>query len=193
MSAHDRVHWDEIYRARLDDRLPAPDPLLLHYVPPVVSDGRQRPPIALDLACGLGQNGLWLAEQGYTVDLLDVSRTALLRAQEEAGQRRLREVNFIQADLDEIMIERDRYDLVCVFRFLNRRIMSAIRAAVRTGGRIVYETYNTRHVESHPDFNPDYLLSPGELTGYFGDWRVLHGGEPESISQIVALKPERRP
>ena len=55
---------------------------------------------ALDLASGLGQNGLWLASQGYTVDLIDISRVALTKARDEANRRRLRNVNFFQLDLD---------------------------------------------------------------------------------------------
>lgn len=192
MSAADRIRWDARYRERLSAPLPAPDPLLLQHAPPAARRA-DAAPVALDLACGFGQNGLWLAEQGYTVDLIDISRTALLRAQEEAGRRGLRTINFLQADLEEIMLERDRYDLICAFRFLNRPLMTAIRAAVKNGGRIIYETFNTRHLAAHPDFDPAFLLSPGELFGYFGDWRVLLGSEPEAISQIVALKPERRP
>ena len=66
MSSSDRDHWDSRYERRIDEgRMPAPDPLLLQFAPPV-EDGTSRR--ALDLAAGLGQNALWLAEQGYTVD-----------------------------------------------------------------------------------------------------------------------------
>lgn len=189
MSGQDRKQWDAVYKARAGDKFPSPDPLLLHYAPPALSTNERR--TALDLACGYGQNGLWLAEQGYVVDLIDVSRRALVRAQEEAARRVIREVNFLQVDLDETPLEKERYDLICVFRYLQRPLMSSIRAAVKPGGRIIYQTYNTRWLDQRPDFNPDFLLSIGELTGYFSDWRILRNVEPEAVSQIVAIKPER--
>ncbi|MCK6579685.1 MAG: class I SAM-dependent methyltransferase [Anaerolineae bacterium] len=190
MSTSDRDRWDHIYKGRTGEPDPPPDPLLLHYAPPVFERGE--PPTALDLACGVGQNGLWLAEQGYVVDLVDISRTALMRAKDEAARRGLRTVNLLQIDLEEPALERDHYDLVCVFRYLQRDLMSAIRAAVKPGGRIIYQTYNTRRLDAQPDANRAYLLSLGELVGYFGDWRVLRSAEPEALSQLVAVKPERR-
>lgn len=190
MSVQDRTRWDAVYRTRTQGKFPVPDPLLLHYAPPFHEGDAPR--TALDLACGFGQNGLWLAEQGYIVDLIDISRRALFRAQEEAARRGLREVNFLQADLDETKLERERYDLVCVFRFLNRSLMAAIRASIKPGGRIIYETFNSRRLDIKPEMNPEHLLSIGELTGYFGDWRVLRSAEPHQTSQIVAIKPERQ-
>ncbi|MBK8022749.1 MAG: class I SAM-dependent methyltransferase [Chloroflexi bacterium] len=191
MSNADRNRWETIYKERAANAYPSPEPLLLHYTPPVLNRDVE-PPAALDLACGVGQNGLWLAEQGYVVDLVDISRNALLAAKEEAGRRGLRTVNFLQLDLEESPLERERYDLVCVFRFLQRDLMTAIRSAIKPGGRIIYHTYNVRRLDRQPDANRDYLLSVGELTGYFGDWRVLRSAEPNHLSQIVAIKPERR-
>ncbi len=189
MSVSDRQHWDSVYQARAGQPLPAPDPLLLTATPPIAPAAP--PPVALDLACGMGQNGLWLAEQGYVVDLIDISRAALRRAQAEAARRGLRQINLLQADLDDIPLERERYDLVCVFRFYDPRLMPGIRAAVKPGGRVIYETFNIRHLDAHPDFNPAYLLHPGELFGYFGDWRVLHSEESGATSHLIAIKPER--
>ncbi|MBC8100405.1 MAG: methyltransferase domain-containing protein, partial [Armatimonadetes bacterium] len=84
MSADDRVRWDEIYHDLAQQRYPAPDALLFECVPPPSAHSR-----ALDLACGVGQNGIWLATQGYTVDLMDISRVALNRARGEMAMRNL--------------------------------------------------------------------------------------------------------
>jgi tellurite methyltransferase len=187
MSGHDRVHWDNIYRENLG--YPNPDPLLFPYVPPVLV-GATPPHRALDLAGGLGQNALWLASQGYRVDLIDISRVALVRAQREAAARALRTINFIQSDLDEAALQTEAYEVVCVFRFLKRDLFPALRASVRPGGRVIYETFNRRHLEIAPQFNPDYVLEVGELGGIFADWQILRLNEPDNISQIVAIKRE---
>jgi 2-polyprenyl-3-methyl-5-hydroxy-6-metoxy-1,4-benzoquinol methylase len=182
MAGQDRLRWDAIYSEKRDQPFPPPDPLLLQFAPP--ADGAR----ALDLAGGLGQNALWLAEQGYIVDLIDISRTALIRAQAEAARRGVRGINFIQMDLDHADLEAQTYDLIAVFRFLDRALFPTLRAAVKPGGRIIYQTYNTRYRPPQP-FNPDHLLRVGELAGIFADWRILHLSEPDAVTQVVAIKP----
>lgn len=185
VSLADRQRWDARYEEMAAEAFPPPDPLLLQFAPPA-SPLRNR---ALDLACGRGQNGLWLAEQGFTVDLLDVSRVALTQARDEAGRRNLRTLNFLYADLDATALETERYDLVCVFRFLDRELFPVLRAALRPGGRIFYETFHVGTLKQHPTFNPAFLLERGELEAQFSDWRVLRCFESDTVAQIVAIKP----
>lgn len=186
MTARDRQRWDATYRERDADPYPAPHPLLLQATPPLRPGEERR---ALDLACGLGQNALWLAAQGYQVDAIDISRVALKRAHAEASRRHLNTINLLQADLDEINLNPNAVDLICVFRYLQRDLFPALRAAVRPGGRIVYETFTVRLLDEKPDMNPDYLLQPGELAGYFADWHLLFSAEPRSVAQLIAIKP----
>ncbi len=190
MSGADRLRWDEIYGEMSNEPYPPPDPLLFDYTSPITDEAEHR---ALDLACGMGQNGLWLASQGYVVDLLDVSRIALLRAQAEATKRGLRELNIIPVDLDQHALPADHYELVSVFRYLKRDLFPALRHTIRPGGRILYETFNRRYLELVPAFNPIYLLEVGELVGYFADWNVLSYAEDSHLSRIVAVKPMAAP
>jgi len=188
MSGADRLRWDEVYGEMNNEPFPPPDPLLFDYTPPI-DDEDKAEHRALDLACGMGQNGLWLASQGYLVDLLDVSRIALLRAQAEATKRGLRELNLIPVDLDQHELPTSHYELVSVFRYLKRDLFPALRHTVRPGGRILYETFNRRYLQLVPKFNPAYLLEVGELVGYFADWNVLSYTEDSHLSHIVAVKP----
>jgi tellurite methyltransferase len=187
MSAEDRIRWDAIYRERTSEVYPPPDPILFDYTPPVMPEQDVR---ALDLAAGCGQNGLWLATQGYTVDIMDISRAALLRAQAEMASRNLRNANLLPVDLDDVELPANFYDITCVFRYLKRDLFPQLRACVRPGGRIVYETLNVRYRMIVPDFNPAFLLEVGELAGYFADWKILHHVDEKHISQVVAKKPE---
>lgn len=189
MSASDRDHWDSRYEQKIEEgRFPPPDPLLLQWTPPADDPGQR----ALDLAAGMGQNGLWLAEQGYTVDVMDISRVALNHAYDAALDRGLRTLNFYQVDLDEVQLERDAYRVICVFRYLRRDLFPQLRAALQPGGRIIYQTFNQQRLETMPDANPDYLLHAGELPGYFADWRILYRAERGMTAQVVALKPSGR-
>lgn len=187
ISNEDRQRWDAVYRKHLHKPLPPPDPLLLNYTPP----GGDR--AALDVAAGFGQNALWLAAQGYIVDVMDISRVALGRARVEAGQREIRGLNFFQVDLDSTFLAPDSYQLVCVFRFLKRRLFTQLRACVAPGGRIIYQTFNMNYLRIRYDFNPAHLLEPGELVGYFSDWDIVLNREVEHVSQLVAIKPESPP
>ena len=186
MSAQDRVRWDKVYRQRSHHPYPSPDPLLFDHTPPLGVDENKR---ALDLAGGLGQNGLWLAAQGYTVDIMEISRVALSRARREMAMRNLRNVNLLQADLDDIYLEEEQYDLICIFRYLNRDIMRKVTATTRIGGRVLYETFNINYLDLVPDFNTLFLVMPGELKEFFPGWQIIHESDVDHISQVVALKP----
>jgi SAM-dependent methyltransferase len=186
MSVKDRAKWNSIYKNRVGDVFPRPDLLLLDYTPPIPLEAERR---ALDLAGGMGQNGLWLAEQGYIVDILDISHTALDRAHTEMTHRKIRTVNLLCVDLDEATLSPDTYDLVCVFRYLNRRLLVNLLTAIKPGGRLIYETFNQTVLEARPDFNPMFCLGAGELTASFPKWRVLRDANAGPWTQFVAIKP----
>ena len=84
---------------------------------------------------------------------------------------------------------RNHYALVCVFRYLKHDLFPQLRSCIRPGGRIVYETYNINYLNHVPQFNADFLLKPGELAGYFYNWKVLYDTQADHISRFVAIKP----
>lgn len=187
MTAQDRVRWDAYYRERKHESFPLPDPLLLQWTPNV-PDGEPRR--GLDMAGGMGQNGLWLAEQGYITDIIDISRVALSIARAEATHRNIRNVNLLQLDFDDYELDEQVYDMVCVFRYLERRLFDSLKASILPGGRMIYETFNVRYLEHVSAFNPLYLLELGELKAMFRNWTILYHSDDTHISQIVAVKPK---
>ena len=160
MSAEDRVRWDKVYKQRAREPYPDPNPLLLQYTPAVEDDDH---PTALDLAGGVGQDALWLAAQGYTVDLMDISRIALQRARTEMTVQNIRNVNLLQIDVDAIELDEASYDLITVTHYLKRSLFAVMKKAIRPGGRIIYDTFNVRYLEIVPQFNTAFLLGIGEL------------------------------
>ncbi len=183
MSAKDRVRWDTYFRKASSQPYPAPDPLLLQFTPSAISEAR-----GLDLCGGLGQNGLWLVSQGYAVDIMDISRVALNRARIEMMLRNLRSVNLLPVDMDGLSLDASSYDVICVFRYLRRDWFDMLKAAIKPGGRLIYETYNRRYLEQVPGFNPSFLLAPNELCEYFRDWSLLHWDETDHNTRMVAVK-----
>ncbi|MBI4575285.1 MAG: methyltransferase domain-containing protein [Planctomycetes bacterium] len=150
---------------------------------------------ALDVAAGEGRNAVWLAEQGYTVNAVDISPVGLAKARALAEGRGVA-ISTIEADLAAWDPGEARYDLVVVFYYLQRDLVPRLQAALRPGGVIVFETYTTDNLAipaSYGPRNPDYLLRPGELRALFEGFQVLDHletrDERKAVDSLVARKP----
>jgi SAM-dependent methyltransferase len=100
-----REDWDRKYAAV--DNLWAAKPNRF-----LVAEVEGLPPgRALDLACGEGQNAVWLATRGWRVTGVDYSEVAIAKARDRAARDGV-EVDFVQADLVEYAPEPNTYDLV---------------------------------------------------------------------------------
>ena len=92
----------------------------------VAEVGELEPGRALDLACGEGQNAIWLATLGWDVVGVDYSEVAVGKARERAARDGV-EVEFVSADLTEYEPAHGAFDLVVV---LYLHISSTQRASV---------------------------------------------------------------
>jgi len=181
----DRERWDRKYTAREGPAHFRPEQFLIKNRH-LLTGGR-----ALDVACGLGGNAMYLASRGYQVDALDVSSVALSGARAEAI-RRGTSVNWIQVDVARWSFPVRYYDLITVFFYLNRELMPRLALSLRAQGLLFQANHNQRFLETRPDFNPDYLLESDELQKWALDagLRVLHyadnaPGQAHS-SQLIA-------
>lgn len=181
----DQERWERKY-ATEGLRVPEPDRLLVDHAN-LLTGGR-----AMEIACGLGANSLFVADRGYEVDAVDISPSALKVLNGEAKRRGL-SVRPVLADLDYFPLPSQLYDLVLAFAFFSPPLMPAIQDALRSGGLLFYATYNHRHTTVHQGFNPQYLVPPGGLAGYFPGLNVLldepDAGEAENVSRLIARKP----
>lgn len=200
MSQQDRARWDKKWSAAGEPY--TPHPLLVDHAV-YLSGG-----LALDLACGRGQNAIWLAGLGYHVLGVDISPVALEAARRQAGHRGLISplgqtgqhdhagqhgktgyVTFMVADLDEWSPPPASFDLVIVFRFLDRRLFRPIRDSVRAGGLVYYSSRHLGILAWETQANRRYLLRPGELVAAFSGWQILHDQEGPVDAQLIARKP----
>ena len=161
MSVKDREKWDKKYTEMTG---------LLAKRPPsaFVSDYFKDAPgtRALDLACGGGRHSLFLAEEGFNVDAVDISTVALEALRSQANPDR---INLIEADLDTFMPETEAYDLIVKTNFLDRDLIERAKAALKPGGIMVVETYMADKGNEKPDSNPEFLLQKEELLSLFGE------------------------
>lgn len=192
-----RRRWDTRYREALNKPTASPDrptlrppSELLHRWVRRLAPGR-----ALDLACGSGRNALLLARSGWSVLGVDYAPAALHIARREADRQALK-IELAAVDLDTWPIPAARFDLVCVFRFLDRSLCPSIAAAVRPGGVLIYETFTVAQRQYGSPRDEAYLLDPGELPTLFGEFRQLEsfegvreeGGQRSAVAGFVGRK-----
>lgn len=171
-----------------------PNPLLVRFAS-LLQDEVLEGPI-LDLACGDGQNGLFLAELGLQVILADRDGSRLQLAKNEA-QKKGREVTLWEVDLErgENPFAEAEYGAILVFRYLHRPLIPFIKKGIKGGGFLFYETFTIDQSRYGSPHNPAFLLKPGELQDWFKDWQVIHYFEgllenpTRAVAQIVCRNP----
>jgi len=163
MSLADQQHWDRRYSNVNSSPQPAQ----------VLTDNHNLLPThgqALDLACGLGGNALWLAKRGLSVEAWDCSPVALEKLQRTASEQNL-SISTHVVDLDDKLLPVAAFDLIVVSGFLSRVLCPAIAAALRPGGLLAYQTYTQAQPATNlkGPSNPKFLLAPGELLELFSN------------------------
>jgi tellurite methyltransferase len=171
-----------------------PDELLAQYSYLFSDDLKDYP--VLDLACGDGHNGVFLASKGFSVVLADRSEEALNQARLNALAAGV-SVQFWQVDLEQAGVnplECRTFSAVLVFRYLHRPLIPCIMKSLKRGGILMYETFTTEQARFGKQKNPDHLLKAGELLSWFHDWEVIHtfegtiGVPQKAIAQLVCRK-----
>jgi tellurite methyltransferase len=179
-----------------ENQLLVPAGLLLDHLDLLTPTGLPGP--VLDLACGDGRNGLFLAARGLPVICCDRSSTALEQARQSALALALH-IEIWQVDLEPTdagnPLPEQRYGVIMAFRYLHRPLIPCIQKAVKQHGLVIYETFTVDQPRFGRPHNPNFLLQPGELFNWFRDWKLIHYFEglqhrpTRAVAQIVCQKP----
>ena len=180
--------WDEKYTSACD---PGGEPasLLKEHIDNL-PQGK-----ALDLAMGNGRNTLFLATHGYAVDALDYSEVAVDTVRAFAQKKSL-PVHVQQADLTHYQLPENTYALIINFYFLERTLVPRIKAGLKKGGMLLFETYTTEQSHYGRPHNPDYLLKSNELLHSFIDLHIIYYHErvvtsPKGTKAIASLLAQK--
>lgn len=122
--------------------------------------------VALDLACGLGANGLFLAKRGLEVYAWDSSAVAIEKLSDFAAQEEI----LIHTGRRDVSLDppaENSFDVIVVSHFLDRSLCAAIARALRPEGLLYYQTFTLKKVDPVGPTNPDYLLLENELLRLF--------------------------
>lgn len=152
-----QAKWDRIYQ-EVEDYPPPAQVLLMnaHLLP--------RSGAALDVACGLGSNALFLAEQGLAVTAWDLSPVAIERLRRRAKGL---QVTAQVVDVTAVQWPEAVFDVIVISRFLVRSLCPVILTALKPGGLLYCQTFVRAKVAPVGPENPEYLLEENELLRLF--------------------------
>jgi SAM-dependent methyltransferase len=187
----DQERWDKKYGKDKFLLNRSPSPFLKKQV------GTLEKGVALDLASGEGRNAVFLAEKGWKADAVDISPVGLRKARKLAKEAGVK-INFLQADLGFYPIPKEKYDLITVLYFWDRRLVPRIKRGLKKGGRVLIETYTleTLFLSLEGPREAKYLLKSNELLNLFRDFRIhfyregvfREEGKRKAIASLVAEK-----
>ena len=145
---------------------------------------------ALDVACGAGRNLRWLVEAGWQVTGVDRDSTATMPL------RGLAEI--IDADIENgpWPLAARQFDLVVVCNYLWRPLFETVKAAVKPGGWLIWETFADGQQTIGRPARADFLLKRGELLRVCDEWRIVayedlfeDGVNPRFVQRVAAIRP----
>jgi SAM-dependent methyltransferase len=152
------------------------------------------PGTALDVACGSGRNLRWLADTGWHVTGVDRD-TAATEPLRELGE-------IVDADIENgpWPLPGREFDLVVVCNYLWRPLVVTVKAAVKPGGWLIWETFADGQQTIGRPSRPDFLLQRGELLRLCGGWRIVayedlfeEGVNPRFVQRVAAIRPPSAP
>jgi len=173
--------------------------------------GGLEPGKAIDVAGGEGRNAVWLAEQGWTVEVIDFAPNALAKARKLAEERGVAEhVLTTEASALEFEAQLAPVDLALVaylhiYSHQFAQAMAKTVAAIRPGGHLmgVWHALENLQFNSHGPQNPDSLPSVESLSKLCtelglevltlenrdGKVRTDEGPKPSVTVVLLARKP----
>lgn len=181
--------WDRIFSET--EWSSAPDPFLCELVAGL-APGR-----ALDVGSGPGRNGLWLAEAGWTVTLLDPSSVALEQARDRAKALDVT-IRTLEADVARWQPEAATYDLVVTANLhMVESELTALYRKVRTslavGGHLYVVGHHLSSLGRHGPPDPERLFTPDRLRQVLGDGFEIEMLEERERSQVDDRQDEPDP
>jgi len=121
--------------------------------------------VALDIACGTGKNSIFLAENNFQVEALDISKVAL----DVLKKQNYSNIRTVLTDLDEYIPIKNKYDFIVMTNFLDRKLIFKLLNGLKREGILFIETYMEHSLNTKKSSNSDYLLQDEELKSFVND------------------------
>jgi 2-polyprenyl-3-methyl-5-hydroxy-6-metoxy-1,4-benzoquinol methylase len=160
-----RLKWNQRYAD--EQKAARPAEVVLSYAHLLPEKGS-----ALDLACGLGGNALFLAGKGLDVEAWDLSAVAIQRLVQAAKQLNLSNLNAQVRDVEIQPPPAEQFDVIVVSYYLERTLVPALIQSLRPDGLIFYQTFTRQAVTLEGPKNSSFRLADQELLKLFRDLKV---------------------
>ena len=155
---------------------------------------------ALDYACGLAGNSVFLAKKGFQVDAWDMSEPAVAKVNAYAAQHGL-QINAEVTDLENNpgnnpasnpVSNSGKFDIVVVSYYLHRPALRNLYNYLNDDGLLFYQTFSGDQLNGVGPSRKEFRLQRGELLDVFSDMQLLYYREDsyqpayaESVSDQV--------
>lgn len=127
---------------------------------------------ALFLGEGEGRNSVYAATLGWKVDAVDFSTSAKEKALRLAEENKVK-INYTVTDLENYQFLKSKYDVVVMIflhlpKELNIKIFSNVISALKSGGKLLIETFSKNQINnsSGGPKDPKLLFSEEKLSRF---------------------------
>lgn len=160
----------------------------------------------LDLGCGEGQNAIYLAQNGFKVTAIDISKPGVDKLKEIAKQKKVKIVAKV-ANVIKYVESDTKFDAIICMNVLQfvpagkiKRVIKRIQTKTKKNGYIVIASFVAQNPEQKEKAvsNGKYRFDKGELRDLFADWGITKyienwtpwetHGEPRHRHHIVQLR-----
>lgn len=152
----------------------------------------------LDVACGEGRNGVYLAQKGFEVLGVDCSDKAIEKASKLATDTGVK-ADFKLQNLDFYILDLMKYQTIVMTYFKpSVRFFSEIRRGLSQGGTFLLEAHTTEHAKAnpnHPLIDVEHCFRPNECLHALKDFHILYYKEiaeqDKHLVQCIAQKVQK--
>ncbi len=141
----------------------------------------------LDLGCGEAGTSLDLAEKGFEVTCIDLSKTAINNIKKEAEERGIK-INALVRDLETFEIK-ENYDIIIgtgIFHFIPEKnalkLINNIKKHTKEDGLNIFEVFLQGDPSQEED-SEGYYFKSLELKSLYSDWKILDYEEHEDYDE----------
>lgn len=148
------------------------------YLIKVIGEGKVKPGLALDLGCGTGEESVYLAQKGFKVIGIDISKTAIKYAEENTRKAKVK-VRFITADVTDLDFLKDKkFDFILDWATLHglpkskrRKYISGIIKHTKKSSKLLLRCFSKYEVNKEFGMTPIgkiYLFSKKDIEKLYG-------------------------
>ena len=135
---------------------------------------------ALDIGSGMGKNALFLAEQGFDVEAVDISPVGI-NILKRASQKKGLTIHTRLGHMSDLGIKGDFQLIICIFVIMHfsKEKALALIADMQThtlpGGMNVFVLYNDYgHVANGDPFQEKYYPPVNEIFNLYAGWDIIY-------------------